>query len=41
MKKEVALYLIYLLITAIFLWLFTNPDVVNALFKTLTFPLRQ
>jgi len=41
MKKEAGLFLIYLLITAIFLWLFTNPDVINALFRTLTFPIRQ
>jgi len=41
MKKEAGLFLIYLLISAIFLWLFTNPDVINALFRTLTFPLRQ
>ncbi len=40
MKKEAALFIIYLLITAIFLWIFTNPDVIEAFFKTLFFPLK-
>jgi hypothetical protein len=41
MKKEVGLFIIYLLISSLFLWIFTNPDVIEALFKTLTFPLRK
>ncbi len=40
MQKEIALFIIYLLIAAIFLWIFTNPDVIEALFKTLLFPLK-
>lgn len=35
MKKEFGLYIIYLLITALFLYLFTDPDVLRSLVNTL------
>ena len=35
MKKEVGLYIIYLLITALFLFLVTDPDFWRALIKTI------
>ncbi len=40
MKKEVGLFIIYLLITGLFLFLVTDPNVWKALLKTLLKPLK-
>lgn len=41
MKKEIGLYIIYLLIIAFFLYLFTDPDFLKALLKTFLKPIQQ